>query len=76
MKRIILIIVIAICSCALVGCTYSSQSPGEKAAEEVITNINSGNMEKAKERLLYYGDTLQGQDYLDFCDALERAGVM
>lgn len=75
MKQIISFIAITFCLFTLIGCSISSQSTGTKAAEEVISCIESGNMERAKELLQNYGDTLEGQDFLDFCEALEKEGI-
>ncbi|MBO4571099.1 MAG: hypothetical protein J5699_04160 [Bacteroidales bacterium] len=64
---ILLISSLLICSCA---------STGEKAAKEVVSAAKSGNMEKAHKLLMKYEDSLKGQDLIDFCDELERAGLL
>lgn len=51
-------------------------SDGKKAAQEVIDTYRRGNAEQTKELMIKYGDTLEGQDYLDFCEELERAGIL
>lgn len=56
-----------LCSCA---------SDGEKAAKEVINAAKRGDFEQTKELMIEYGDTLDGQDYIDFCEELERAGIL
>ena len=56
-----------LCSCA---------SDGKKAAQDVINTAKRGNAEQTKELMIKYGDTLDGQDYIDFCEELERAGIL
>lgn len=62
-----LLFTLILCSCA---------SDGKKAAQEVINAARRGNAEQTKELMIKYGDTLEGQDYLDFCEELERAGIL
>lgn len=54
----------------------SCASDGKKAAQEVINAAKRGDFEQTKELMIKYGDSLEGQDYLDFCEALERAGIL
>lgn len=54
----------------------SCTSTGEKKAREVINAAKRGDFEQTKELMIKYGDSLEGQDYLDFCEALERAGIL
>lgn len=54
-----------LCSCA---------SPGERAAKEVLDAAKRGDGEKTKALLIKYGETLKGQDLLDFGETLEEAG--
>lgn len=56
-----------LCSCA---------SEGKKAAKDVLNVAKRGNAEQTKELMIKYGDILDGQDYLDFCEELERAGIL
>lgn len=68
-NRLLLLLVFGLflCSCS---------SYGEKKAKEVINAYKHGDFEQTKELMIKYGDTLRGQDYLDFCDALEEAGIL
>ena len=54
----------------------SCSSDGEKAAKEVINAAKRGDFEQTKELMIQYGDSLEGQDYIDFCEALEKAGIL
>lgn len=54
----------------------SCASDGKKAAQEVINAARRGNAEQTKELIIKYGDTLEGQDYMDFYEELERAGIL
>lgn len=75
MTRLIkLFITLDIVLCILIGCGHTSN--GTRAAKEVIQLIKENNMPMAKDAIEKYGDTLSGQDYIDFCDVLEDAGVI
>lgn len=63
---VILSALFLLCSCASVG---------ERAANEVISAAKRGDEKKVKALLIKYGDTLEGQDYMDFYEKLEEAGV-
>lgn len=69
MKKVIILLLTL---CVFVSCA----SDGKKAAQEVINAARRGNAEQTKELMIKYGDTLEGQDYLDFCEELERAGIL
>lgn len=60
-------VILILCSCV---------SDGEKAAKEVINAAKRGDFERTKELMIEYGDNLDGQDYIDFCEELERAGIL
>lgn len=60
-------VILILCSCV---------SDGKKAAKEVINAAKRGDFEQTKELMIEYGDTLDGQDYIDFCEELERAGIL
>ena len=63
---VMLSVLFLLCSCS---------STGDRAAKEVINAAKRGDAEKVKELLIKYGDTLEGQDYMDFYEKLEEAGV-
>lgn len=63
---VMLSVLFLLCSCV---------STGDKAASEVISAAKRGDAKKVKELLIKYGDTLEGQDYMDFYEKLEEAGV-
>lgn len=60
----------------MICCLCSCASDGKKAAKEVINAARRGDGEQAKELLMKYGDTLTGEDYVDFCEELEDAGLL
>lgn len=69
MKRLLigLLSILLITSCAA--------SNGEKAAKNVIRLARKGNPEQVKTAIQYYGERLEGEDMIDFYEALERAGI-
>ncbi|MBR3021011.1 MAG: hypothetical protein IKH59_01440 [Bacteroidaceae bacterium] len=50
-------------------------SKGKQAAREFIKIYNNGSAPEIKDALLKYGDTLHGQDLLDFYEELEKQGI-
>lgn len=69
MKRILigLLSILLMSSCA--------ESEGEKAAKNIIRLARKGNVEQVKTGIQYYSERLEGEDMIDFYEALERAGI-
>ena len=52
-----------------------AESEGEKAANNIIRLARRGNAEQVKAGIQYYSERLEGEDMIDFYEALERAGI-
>lgn len=76
-KRWLLILsaVFLMFSCANGNSSNMASSKGKQAAREFMKVYKSGSGPEIKDALLKYGDSLHGQDLLDFYEELEKQGI-